>query len=226
MNLGILVVTYFCLTQLISGVFVWTGLSPNGLTNNAPHWKFVLGFNHSTSGRYTDADGIYLRDSEVAWQVVLQRICVPFSQLLDLFKEKIRIFWDGSDFGWTFSFCASTGITIFGYSINTAKMVPVMTEMSRHLATILYFLVVLGSIWYIRQKHYNNKILLLLNQVFVTFGVYLLIEVQARYAYHVQTCVLILSALGIQAISNFLGKRLKTPKLAAEDTSDQCDLDM
>ena len=44
------------------------------------------------------------------------------------------------------------------------------------------------------------KILILINQVFVTLGVYMLIEVQPRYVYFIQITTVILMGIGIEYI--------------------------
>jgi len=211
-ELGILIVTYFVLTKLISGLFIITGLSPNGLTSSAPHWKFVLGFNHDTFGRYANADTPYLDDAAAAWELVKERILVPIPQLLRLFKNKIAFFWGKPDLSWSFSYCAADGLPFLNRTISVTKWLPILTHMSTYLFLLLYILVLVGCLWYVKRTAYNSKILLLVNQVFVTFGVYLLIEVQPRYAYHIQISVAILAALGIQALSRFLLRKVKAAR--------------
>jgi len=71
---------------------------------------------------------------------------------------------------------------------------------SKWLMVISYFLLALGAIKCFKNRCLNSKVLLIINQVFVTFGVYLLIEVQPRYIYHVQVSTLIIAAIGIGVI--------------------------
>lgn len=212
LELAILIAVYFALSRLISMLFSVTGLSPNGLGNNAPHWKFVLGFNHTTQGGYSNADIPYLEDAAAAWAVVKERVLVPIPQLMQLFSAKIKTFWTGSALYWSFNYCKETGLSLLGFTIGTAGIVSAMTSVSKYLGNILYLLVLIGVLWYIRKEAHNSKILLLINQVFVTFGVYLLIEVQARYSYHVQISVVILSALGVQAVARFLRRKAICPR--------------
>lgn len=217
-HLAILLGTYFVLNRLISWIFVITGLSPQGLTNNAPHWKFVLGFNHATHGGYAAGDTGYLTNPEAAWQVIKERVCVPPTQLLRLFLDKIRVFWDGSGLTWPLGCFLESGVTVFGRTFHIQDDFALWQGVSRYTAIALYSLVALGVFRLLRKKDWKPGILLFLNQIFVTFGVYLLIEVQPRYAYHVQISVAILAALGIHAIYDHFAKRKQEPKSEEGET--------
>lgn len=213
-NLGqlvILLAAYFALSRLISALFAVSGLSPDGLANNAPHWKFVLGFNHDTLGGYSNGDLPYLEDAGAAWAVVKERVLVPVPQLLRLFAGKIATFWRGGDLYWSFSYCWNTGLPLAGFTVNTAELVPTLTDMAGRLAGSLYLLVLIGVFRWAGRASRDRRVLLLVNQVFVTFGVYLLIEVQPRYFYHVQISVVILAALGVEALARSLRRRAGPP---------------
>lgn len=205
-NFVLLLSVYLLLGRIFSYLFSVSGISPMGLGNNAPYWKFLLGFSHETLGCYNNADAPYLGDPEASWALIRSRILVPFSQLLDLFIEKIRIFWACSDLSWTFGYCFEDGLPLLGTVIPTDTFVPVLSRFSRHLMVIADILVIIGSVYAVRRKQYDPRFLILMNQVFVTFGVYLLIEIQARYIYYAQISLLILSALGIESIAEVLGR--------------------
>ncbi len=213
-NLVILLATYFVLSSIINKLFIITGISPNGLTNNDPMWKFVLGFNHETGGSYCDADSPYLNNRDAAIELVKSRIFVPVMDLIDLFSAKIEKFWIGTSIGWSFSAFYSNGLTIFGKTFRVVDDVQAANAINSWIIIMVYLLIIIGVARYIRNKNYDSKILLILNQVFVTFGVYLLIEVQPRYIYYVQISTLILAAFGISEISKMV------KKLRASDEND------
>ena len=62
-----------------------------------------------------------------------------------------------------------------------------------------YILAAAGTAALIRKSRAGKKrpenVLILINQVFVTFGVYLLIEIQPRYVYFVQISVFMLAGM-------------------------------
>ena len=72
----------------------------------------------------------------------------------------------------------------------------------------MYILLLIGIVAYIKKENRSNNVLSILSQVFVTFSVFLLVEVQARYIFHIQLSIFILAALGI----DFLGDLLKDSK--------------
>lgn len=197
-RLMILVLTYVMLTRLLSGLFVLTGLSPHGLVNQAPHWKFVLGFNHDTMGGYSDADVPYLHHAEEAWELVKTRILVPLPQLFHLFLKKASCLWSGGDLSWSLGPFSETGISILGQTLNVNQLADVLFQMERTLLTVLYTVLALAA--FLHRRRPDAPLLILWNQLLATFGVYLLIEVQPRYFYHIQISVLILSAWSIHTL--------------------------
>lgn len=208
LNVLILVGTYYLLFNLISNVFVWTGLSPNGLTNNAPLWKFVLGFNHETNGMYTDNDGAYLLDQTAALQIVKERVFVSAEELFDLFKNKVVVFWGGQGIEWSLEHTFGGWHNLLNKSMWSIYLV--LNNAAVTMVMLLYVLCIIGIAKYSKQSNRDTRILLFINQVFVTFGVYLLIEVQGRYAYHVQISLAVLAALGIAAISDKIKQTKRT----------------
>ena len=204
-NIIILLSVYFGLSKLIEYLFIVSGISPLGLTNNDPLWKFVLGFNHETGGQYSDKDLSYLQ-SESALELIKSRVFVPLPQLISLFVKKVQVFWCGGGIEWTFTSFYTSGLTILGKTIAVPDKVVFLNAVSCWIMIFLYGLILLGIASYLRNKNRNSGLLLIITQVFVTFGVYLLIEVQPRYFYHIQISIVILAALGIHIINRVWNK--------------------
>lgn len=199
-QISLLLIIYFSSLFLVDQVFINTGLSPNGLKNNAPHWKFVLGFNHETNGTYSDNDIYVLENEEAGVELIKERIFVSPLKLLTLFKNKILIFWNRTSLSWSFtdSFISTHNRLI--------ELLPILENHNSYIYYFMYILIIVGIYNCFKNKKYDNKILLILNQVFVTFGVFLLIEVQPRYSYYVQISVIILASLGLDYLLKFLNK--------------------
>ena len=200
MSIIVLIGVYFLLFSLISSAFTWAGLSENGLSNNASYWKFVLGFNHESSGQYSDADTKYLLDSTAAWQIVKERITMPLSDTFKLFGEKIAAFWSGGTVSWSFAFCLKSGLTFMGTTFRVIDEYLIIEDMNRWIVFVINLFVIFGVFKYLKNNNFDKRIIFIVNQLFVTFGVYLLIEVQSRYVYYAQIALLILAALGIDEI--------------------------
>ena len=84
--------------RLLSGLVIWTGLNQYGLTNRAPEWKFILGLNQETMGRYSDTDAAAVFGAGVDQRQVLEalakeRLSISLPDLLKLMVQKIRIMW-------------------------------------------------------------------------------------------------------------------------------------
>lgn len=208
-NLLIVVSVYFLTFEMISLLFKITGMSPLGLTNNASYWKFVLGFNHETSGTYSSADMYVIGNEDAAYALIKERIFVPIGQLKELFINKINVFWNSCVLHWSFSYIKS-GLYLFGKEFQIKEFVVLLEKATVFAMNIIYAASIYGVFANIRKKVCDYRFLYFMNMVFITFGVYLLIEVQPRYAYNIQPAVFILAALGISAVAKWVeGKKIK-----------------
>ena len=184
-RLGVLLLTYFLSFQLASFCLVQTGVSPNGLQNGNPTWKFVEGFNYDTNGMYSKKDAnLYATDPVLSKQVLKERLRevekMPF-----LFLKKIYIQWFRSDLSWTF---------------NTGEY-PILFPISNfvnQMMIVLFHGLALSSSLFLKRKNYL-QILLTITIVFYV-GTYLLIEIMPRYAYSVQILEAILASITISKL--------------------------
>ena len=197
---GVLFAVYFGLNALFNWLFRVTGLSPEGLVNNAPYWKFLLGFNRDSGGYYTEADGLLLSDPEAAWATVRERLQMTLPQFYALFEKKIDIFWGYSALGWVFSPFLSEGLPLLGDAERTQNVVTILHGVNRWFQFASYVYALIGTVGLIRRDKLRLPALMLLNILFVTFGVYLLIEVQPRYAFFAQAVCMVLAAPGVEGL--------------------------
>lgn len=212
---------YFGINILINLIFQETGLAPQGLVNNAPYWKFVLGFNHDTFGCYTKADLPLLADPEAAWKTVFERLDVHPSKLYYLFERKIRVFWGNSALYWVFNAFLSDGLPLFGDAEKTAGAVTILNGLNCWFHFVCYVFTLLGVVRLIRTDQLQLAGLVLLNTVFVTFGVFLLIEVQPRYSFFAQAVCCALGAPGFSLLEEIFQSRRKTESLDVPQTTFQ-----
>lgn len=211
--INILIVTsvYFLLFKIISHIFKVSGLSPLGLTNNAPYWKFVLGLNYETSGTYSSEDTFVLGNAQAAYSLIKERITMPFSKLAILFCRKINSFWFKTTLDWSFGF-ASGGLELFGKNFDITGICKWLEKSNTFSMVIIYALSALGTLFGIVKKKINYKFLIFANMMLVTFGAYLLIEVQPRYVYNILPAVFILAAVGLSSVSEVMKSKLVAKK--------------
>ena len=195
--LSILLVSYYGILGIANQIFIKTNIGPYGLKNNAPYWKFVLGFNHETKGGYCDADGYVLNDKEAGMELIKERVLVNPIKHVSLFKNKINTFWNNTTLVWSFHEIYYKNIIIGSFSFNLSKILDILSSYNSKIMFSLYVLIIVGILHSLKVKKLDKKLFLLINQVFVTFGVFLLIEVQPRYSYFIQISIAILAALGV-----------------------------
>ena len=182
------------LINAVAGMIKISGVNPNGLSNQDPLWKFVLGTNYKSGGSY-DGDDWYLieqRQKEFGWDrekaelsIIKERIAVPV-QLIDLCSRKLNTFWWSLDgLGWTIDFIK---LPILSYAI-------VAMQVSEFFAIFLFSVLGLFQVKKVAKK--ETKILLIPFIIFVNFLIYMTIEVQGRYAYLNQISVFLLSGGGM-----------------------------
>lgn len=209
----IFVGVYLGMNKLMDLLFRVSGFAPDGLTNNAPYWKFVLGFNHDSGGTYSASDAPLLADPDAAWQAVRERLDVPAVRMYHLFERKIASFWGASGLDWVFAPFLKEGLPLFGDAEHTADAVIILQGINKWFAYVGYCLSLLGVVQMLRSRTLGRAALILINIVFVTFGVYLLIEVQPRYAFFVQTVCFVLAAPGVDLL---VGRFAEAKRLRAE----------
>ena len=183
----LIVCSYMAIFNITSYALIKTDISPNGLKNMNPTWKFVLGFNYETNGMYSSSDAeVYATDQEKAKEVVKERIS-EWEKIPVLFLKKIKILWFNSDLSWS-----------LGY-LENKTLVSVLTVINQIFIIILDLLVLLSVPLLFKKNRSNIQVLITLI-LFVYFGVYLLIEVMPRYAYPLQAFLLILASISLNYI--------------------------
>ena len=140
-RLGILLLTYFLSFQLASFCLVQTGISPNGLQNGNPTWKFVEGFNYDTDGMYSKEDSsLYATDPVLSKQVLKERLREVEKMPL-LFLKKIYIQWFRSDLSWTFN-------------IGEYPMLFSISNFINQMVIVLFHGLALSSLLFFKRKNY------------------------------------------------------------------------
>lgn len=216
MLLGIVITAavYVVCSTAASWAISASGINQYGLTNNWQEWKFILGFNHETGGMYSVADmetfgkyhqvdtapDVLAQALETEKQVVHDRIfCSPHA-LLSLMLAKVQNLWVSPGLGFSLGFVNRAGVTWHG-------LVGVhVYEYAIHLDRVVFFFAVcfalLGAGSGLRRK--ENPVDFCAVFPFMTsmafFCVFLLIEVQPRYAYLPQIFLYIAAAAGISVL--------------------------
>ena len=101
--LAVCCAVYLAGNALASGIFAWTGANPGGLGNHFPLYKFAVGLNEKSLGRYSGADtrALFLHDREgdreardqFAAELIAERLSVGPVRLGSLVWNKLDVVW-------------------------------------------------------------------------------------------------------------------------------------
>lgn len=194
----VFLIIYFTVNLTTSQLIIKTGINPVGLTNQDPYWKFVLGFNHDTCGYYTETDVYVQLDKEKSLDLIKERINQPPLKMIKLFMCKIDKFWLQSDLLNETQAFQNKQIKIFRTTIEFKNIVNTVMTFNNQIYLTVLLLTGMGLVMTKKKNTESGlffKIILL-----ISFGVFLIIEIQPRYIYFLHIPIFILSSKGIEHI--------------------------
>lgn len=213
-NTAIVVVSALLITNLASFALIKSGVSEIGLKNTNSYWKFLLGFNYEYNGKNNPADDQYGDSLEKEKEVLFERI-TDVKRIPGLFYNKIQIQWLYSDLEFSFNANHASKISnkVMHVAINYIKVINVF----------ILALAFIGILVHARRKNVEKSLLtnhstdnlqhsiglFFMINLLVYFGVYLLIEVNARYYYNPQIAVILLGGMGLEYVVNWYEKHCK-----------------
>lgn len=198
--------SYALLGALLSGLIVWSGINPQGLDNNQPMWKFVVGLNQDSSGQWNAADyETYLDPSlptEVAHKAmtdaVKERLSVGPVELAGLAWRKSAAMWAGNeDLYWGFGHL-DPGEKASPLPLTWNDTQLLLGNMDKGIYLLGFALALWGLLKTLKARSQTTPALLLTLLLCGYYAVHLLVEVQVRYRYFLMPFVFILAARGIE----------------------------
>jgi len=189
----ICVAVFFCTGKLLD--FAFTAINAGGLGNHCPLYKFAVGLNQESGGRYSQeiANMLFsnpayienpaLRDA-AAKQMIVQELSVGFRPLLELMLKKCSTLWEASRYNFSMLHsCIEAGFFLFGkFSAKSESICAVF-----RICEILQRMGLLGSGAFAAIRHRGKKDgqpqLMWMLAVLAFGAVSLVIEVQYRYSF-------------------------------------------
>lgn len=198
-----LLIAYFSLGISADYIVRKTNLNENGLQNSFPEWKFVCGLNHETNGNYSSEDWNMLFDTLdenymptietklMQNELISQRINMSLKELMVFLYKKSDSLWKDSALWWVFG-----NIQVEWNFLNT-ELYSIIQQFDR----ILFFLSLsLSGIGIYKLLKGFSVAHLMYFVIFSSFCAFILIEVQARYAYLPQLFIFATSSLGMDQL--------------------------
>ena len=204
---SIFVCFYSLVNMGISTYLIKSNINEDGLKNNNPLWKFVLGTNPNTCGRYDSNDEIYLGDEEKELEVIKTRVNNPYKIGNLLVCKTNNFVLDGS-------LESSSGIyndkviSLMGLSISYKTLENLVSGVNK----VIYGFMVIGLIIgvFLKKRDILNNNLFYFYILFITNTiVYMLIEIQPRYTYFINVTVFILGSVGLKELLKLWDNRHK-----------------
>lgn len=198
-------VTYALCGVLLSALIVGSGINPNGLANNQPMWKFVVGLNQDTNGCWNRADyEAYIVPSAddpegvdaAMGQEVAQRLGVGPGKLAGLALRKSAVMWAGEeDLYWGFGHLDPEGQALPGLNWNSVQLL--LASVDKGIYLLAFALALVGVFRRLRGKAELGADLVPVLLLCGYYAVHLIVEVQVRYRYFLMPCVFILAAMAL-----------------------------
>ncbi len=211
-NILVFLIIYFLVGGISSFLVAKTGINEQGLKNNNPKWKFVLGFNHDSCGYYDASDEKYLNDEKKEIEVIKERVLVNPLKMGKLMTCKVNKFWLQTSLASKNDMYTDKTYHVLGFDIKFTDIENIVVSFNAILYIITLFMCMIGVIFN-RKKIVKDNSLFFVIMMMVTFGVYLLIEIQPRYAYFIQVSVFILSTYGYDFILDKIKNKFNIKKL-------------
>ena len=202
---------YMAVGAGLTGLVQVTGLNRNGLSDHLPQWKFALGLNQETDGRYSfqDAQLVFGSDNpqETAQQLLEERLASPPGELLDLMCRKSAKMWGGfEELVWTFTENVDAQLQANG--TDTEQL---YSRSQRGMAGFYIWIFLLtalgGAAAALGRARHSEAARLLALTALAYFCAHFLIEIQVRYRSLLLAVAIPLAALGLDWLLA-LGRRL------------------
>lgn len=208
-------VAYFISGEVFDWLVRATGLNPEGLNNNLPLWKFVLGFNLETGGAWSKADyeTYYLLPRMEAPEAMRQVVGERLSSLgllgfAELFWKKMQTMWGSLEYlYWGFGHLDGEAKVLGSLTLN--QCLNAWNYFDRGMFVLAFGLGGFAQArWLAGREPSHLRVPLLLSFLVCGYcGVHLLIEVQSRYRYFLMPAVFLLAGAGAQVLFDWWRQR-------------------
>lgn len=211
---------YLAVNSLASQAIIESGINPEGLKNNNIYWKFVVGLNYESKGRYNEQDeklierGILPMEEmkELEKNLIRERLGIGPFKMANLFLQKIQTFWCDSALDWSYNHILRPNkpVRLFFNPVRFSDIDAVLKDLNELFIYTAMTLSLLGMITR-RKSLMDDGLVIPAAILVVSFVIYLFIEVQPRYAYLQQPFLFILGGAGWDFLSDRLNAATLKP---------------
>ncbi len=211
------VTVYILLGKGMSMATQISGVNQNGLANNFPLYKIVVGLNPDTVGSYSSEDAIKLitiNDSKVRNQVALRIIKQRLSEggkIKGLMIEKYKKMWVGMDaaIDWGFKYINKSDMSLLGKHIVYENFKIRFLKLEKNFYCFVFLMSAIGVFAEIKKSEYARGLVPILIIILLNFAVYSIIEIQYRYRDFQMIFIFILAASGARYLAYLIKNSLE-----------------
>jgi len=200
-RLSKIILSYFIVYYMLSFLVINMGITEHTLTKDRePLWKFTIGLNHQTTGRYSQEDKELVLQFPIgeernrAEKELIKERVKNKKKLAILFKNKFEKMWGESHLSTYYAF----------YGTNHHYL---LETMLKYEGFIYYIIISLCIISMMHPSSFRkDTILLFFFLLFLYIGIHFFIEIQARYRYFIYPLFFIIAGNGVHVIYQFMRK--------------------
>ncbi len=216
----VMIAAYFLMSFTFSSIVKKADINPEGLSNNYPLWKFVVGFNYETKGSFSYPDQnkiFYIQDfkqrNEVSKKVIKERISISPGKMLDLINTKQEIMWSYFD-TMKWGFYDKENNTLVASETMKKYELPIL-KIEKMYYVLVFILMLAGLCLTLTRKKTGTGIMLIASIICCYFAAHALIEIQVRYRYFAMMLVFVLAAKGSELLMTGFYEYRKKYRLSA-----------
>ena len=199
--IGIIAV-YWVVQKSVSMMIMGIGITDETLTNKDSLYKFVVGFNQETEGKYSSKDGAYLDQfslwderNEKAKELIQERISDK-EAVLKLWENKFSYMWGDKD-------------SSIHWSLNDLSPPQELVDSLYKIERVMYMLTItfciIGFLYILFWRpNLNSGYQLILIFLLGYAAAHILIEVQTRYRFDIMPAMMILQGYGVYLVTTKL----------------------
>ncbi|GGG74626.1 glycosyltransferase family 39 protein [Paenibacillus radicis (ex Gao et al. 2016)] len=186
------IAVFYAIQLLVSSLFMQAGYTEYPLTNREPYWKFMVGLNAATDGKWSLEDGKYVLQYKLGEERDAAELAVVKERLQDkaavaaLFARKLVFFWGAKDDAAMWSL-GEMNLPVL--QANAERI-----ERASYAAMSLFG--VLALIALLKRRTVSGSTLFLVLLLGYA-AIHLAIEIQARYRLDLMPAFIILQSYGV-----------------------------
>ena len=191
----------------LNGAVILSGLNELGLTNQVPEWKWILGLNPASLGRYSPEDAAAVFQSgrpvsQTAEALLRARLDIAPGDLLELFWGKIRIMWGSfEDPSWALTGQALADLAQLGWRERALCLVQALCRLASGMYLWIALLAGAGALARLyRPRPFPWPGTLVMLCALAYFAAHLFIEIQPRYRSTMTVFLILLAAPGLDLL--------------------------